>query len=491
MQRKFLVEEVFVTEGIPEYTFVRPPNYNEVLVDIRRSGKPVIIEGQSGSGKTCTTRKILDELADRLKYEYLSGRHPLDIEKIIRIANEHPQGTYVIDDFHRLSPDVREKLADMAKLAAEQGDETQLPKLVIIGINQVGAALIQMVPDIAKRCGIHRIEPGKEDTIHSLVTKGCELLNIEQINSKMIFNESRGDYWLSQHLCQALCIINSILETATYRCVIKIDLKDLRPAMVTRLNAAYYTCIKEFCRGKRFRPSNDPYYRLLKAISEQESSIVDLNMLANSVDDARGSINNIKERRLAVLLDTKPVCSHHFFYNPDTKYFAIEDPALFYFLKNLDWHRLRTDCGFRTDIIRKEYDFAISFAGENRDLARSIAEQLETLDTTVFFDEYFEANFLGKTWSKEFRRIFADSSRLVICLLDSHHLSKIWPTFERECFQPRIEEEAVIPIYLDDTKFPGIPSDIVGINFKWDPTDSDWRNKVTDEIVFKIIERLD
>ena len=187
-------------------------------------------------------------------------------------------------------------------------------------------------------------------------------------------------------------------------------------------------------------------------------------MLANSVEDARGSINNIKERRLQVLLDTKPVCSQHFFYNPNTKYFAIEDPALFYFLKNLDWQTLRTDCGFRKDIINKEYDFAISFAGENRDLARSIAEQLETLDTTVFFDEYFEANFLGKTWSKEFRRIFAETSRLVICLLDCYHLEKIWPTFERECFQPRVEEEAVIPIYLDDTKFPAYQVMLLGLS---------------------------
>jgi hypothetical protein len=218
---------------------------------------------------------------------------------------------------------------------------------------------------------------------------------------------------------------------------------------------------------------------------------VELNLLANSIEEARGSINNIKERRLSVLLDTKPVCAQHFYYNVDTKYFAIEDPALFYFMKHLDWQKLRTDCGFKQDIKDMDYDFSISFAGENRDLARSIADQLETLDTTVFFDEYFEANFLGKTWSKEFKRIFAESSRMVICILDSHHLDKIWPTFERECFLPRVEEEAVIPIYLDNTVFPGIPKDIVGIKFEWNPADPDWHNRVTDEIVFKVIERLD
>jgi ABC-type bacteriocin/lantibiotic exporter with double-glycine peptidase domain len=54
-----LLEEVFVTEGVPEFTFVPPPNYNDILLDVRRPGKPVIIEGQSGTGKTTSIKKIL------------------------------------------------------------------------------------------------------------------------------------------------------------------------------------------------------------------------------------------------------------------------------------------------------------------------------------------------------------------------------------------------------------------------------------------------
>ena len=55
----YLVEDIYRTEGVPEFTFVRPPNYNEILVDIRNRGKPVIIEGQSGTGKTTVAKKIL------------------------------------------------------------------------------------------------------------------------------------------------------------------------------------------------------------------------------------------------------------------------------------------------------------------------------------------------------------------------------------------------------------------------------------------------
>ena len=174
-------------------------------------GSQSLSRGSQVAGRHAQPEKSSINWLIRSAMSILSARQPSDIERVIHISNERPHGTYVIDDFHRLSPDVQEKLADMAKLAAEQGEVTQLPKLVVIGINQVGASLIQMVPDIAKRCGIHRIEPGTKDTIQSLVAKGCELLNIDQIDSEMIFNESQGDYWLSQHLCQALFIINNML----------------------------------------------------------------------------------------------------------------------------------------------------------------------------------------------------------------------------------------------------------------------------------------
>ena len=487
---KYPIEAVFVTEGVPEFTFVQPPNYNEILVDFRRPGKPVVIEGQSGTGKTCAAKKILEQVSATHAIQYLTARKTIDVERIVALAKQPTQGTFILDDFHRLSIDLRRNFADMAKVAAEEGESTLLPKLIMIGINQVGSSLIQLAPDIAKRCGIHRIEPGSKATITRLIERGCGLLNIEQLDVDMVFSESKGDYWLTQNICQSACTISGILETAETRITVPIEIESLRKSVVERLSAGYYPAIKEFCRGNRFRPGNDPYLRLLKAVGENGDSSVDLNMLANALPDVRGSINNIKDHRLPILLESKPLCAQYFYYDSETKFFAIEDPALFYFIRHADWTKVRHDCGFRKTEATVEYDFALSFAGENRELARCIAEQLALLDTNVFLDEYYESNFLGSTWSGELKRIFSEDSHLVVCLLDEHHKSKIWPTFERECFLPRVPTKTVIPIYLDDTPFPGIPSDLIGIKFKWDKSDPDWKHKVTDNIVFKLHERL-
>lgn len=485
------VEEVFVTEGVPEFTFVQPPNFGEILVDVRRPGKPVIVEGQSGTGKTTCVKKVLERIGGEVDAQYLSARRAAAVSRIEDIARKPSPGWYVIDDFHRLAADLQTRLADIAKMAAEEGEGSELPKLVLIGINQVGTELIQLVPDIAKRTGIHRIAPGVESDVMRLVTAGCKELNIEISDPSRIFAESAGDYWLAQQFCQSICTMHGVLETQADSVELAFTVEELRARVVDRLRSAYYPAVKEFCRGRRFRPTNDPYYKLLKTIGAQESSVVDLDMLGNANPDVRGSINNIKARRLNVLLDGKPICAQHFYYNAETKSFAIEDPALFYFLRHLDWDELRLDCGFKNEVQDFEYDLAVSFAGENRDLVEAFVSQMIEFDANVFYDRHFEANFLGKAWAAEFKRIFVEDSRLVVCFLDHHHAEKIWPTFERECFAPRVEDEAVVPVVLDDTVFPGLPKDIVGIHYTWDPTSDEWRDDVLEKITFKLVERLE
>lgn len=486
----FKLEDVFRTEGVPEFTFVRPPNFHEILVDIRNPGKPVIIEGQSGTGKTTTVKKIIEDNLPAGKFVYLSARKAADIPRIMKISAGEESGSFILDDFHRLSDEDQRKIADIIKVAAEEFGDQRHPKLVIIGINKVGSELIHLVHDIAKRCGIHRIKPASFEITSELIQKGEKKLQIVFFDHKKVFIESKGDYWLTQLVCQSICIMSGITESVSEQRSLDFNEGELRQRVIERLEHSYEETVKEFCRGKRFRSTNDPYLRLLKCISQQESSIVDLTELANSNEDARGSINNIKEVRLGVLIESKPICERYFYYNAETKLFAIEDPALFYYLKHLNWDDLRKLCGFRQGAKNYEWDFAVSFAGENRDLARMIADQLELMDCSVFFDEYYEANYLGKAWHKKFGEIFGNDCRFIVCLLDRCYLEKIWPTFERECFLPRVSDGAVIPIYLDNTAVPGIPRDIVGITFN-PLMDEGLPNRVTDEIVFKLLARIE
>src|SRR5208283_5308288 len=91
------LEDVFVTDGVPGHTFVAPPNYGDIYVDVRKPGKPVIIEGQSGTGKTTTIKSILSALRTAQDIRYLTARVPENIEEIEEIALNRTPGFYVID----------------------------------------------------------------------------------------------------------------------------------------------------------------------------------------------------------------------------------------------------------------------------------------------------------------------------------------------------------------------------------------------------------
>src|SRR5262249_36582763 len=156
-----------------------------------------------------------------------------------------------------------------AKVAAERAEESRLPKLVIIGINEVGSELIQLVPDLAKRTGIHRIRPGTEADIGALILQGCERLNVQIDGADRIYPETRGDYWLTQQLCQSICAAAGITDTCKDKTIVGFDIPEIRRRVVDRLRHTYYSAVKEFCRGQRFRPSNDPYFRLLRVVGEQ------------------------------------------------------------------------------------------------------------------------------------------------------------------------------------------------------------------------------
>lgn len=125
---KYLIEEIYKTEGVPEFTFVKPPNYNEMLVDIRNPGKPVIIEGQSGTGKTTVARKILEQAFPNKDFEYLSARKPNDIDRIENLSQGKAVGRFVIDDFHRLDDKIKENIANIVKLFGGRSQSRHLSK---------------------------------------------------------------------------------------------------------------------------------------------------------------------------------------------------------------------------------------------------------------------------------------------------------------------------------------------------------------------------
>src|SRR4029453_18332830 len=78
------------------------------------------------------------------------------------------------------------------------------------------------------------------------------------------------------------------------------------------------------------------------------------------------------------------------------------------------------------------FDIAFSFAGEQRQLVRAIAEAVERIlgAGTVFFDEWFGAYIAGSDGDRVLQDIFHDRTVLIVACISEHYGNKAWTQAE-------------------------------------------------------------
>ena len=113
--------------------------------------------------------------------------------------------------------------------------------------------------------------------------------------------------------------------------------------------------------------------------------------------------------------------------------------------------------------MQREFDVALSFAGEDRKHAKALADLLKFGCYTVFYDEYEQAELWGKNLYDHLSSVYKDKARFCVMFLSKNYARKLWTRHERESAQARAFEESrefILPVRLDDTEFPGILSTV-------------------------------
>ncbi|MHA2474771.1 MAG: TIR domain-containing protein [Promethearchaeota archaeon] len=121
-------------------------------------------------------------------------------------------------------------------------------------------------------------------------------------------------------------------------------------------------------------------------------------------------------------------------------------------------------------IIKKkfEWDVAISFAGEDRQIAEKLANKFRSHGIKVFYDEFYKSKLWGKNLSNYFRKVYGPKSRYVIPLVSKHFPVKDWTNFEFSIARDEAKarkSEFILPIRLDNTKIFGLQDDIAYIDY--------------------------
>ena len=76
------------------------------------------------------------------------------------------------------------------------------------------------------------------------------------------------------------------------------------------------------------------------------------------------------------------------------------------------------------------YDVAISFVGEDRLLAKKLADSFIKQGVDVFFDEYFKAQLWGKNLYEHLSKVYSEEARYCLILISEHYVKNVWTNHE-------------------------------------------------------------
>lgn len=106
-----------------------------------------------------------------------------------------------------------------------------------------------------------------------------------------------------------------------------------------------------------------------------------------------------------------------------------------------------------------EYDVALSFAGEDREIVESIARQLVDCDGKVFYDEFVTHELWGKDLFQHLSAVYRDKAKYCLVFVSKAYKDKAWPKHELRQAQERAffsSSEYLLPVIIEDVELPGL-----------------------------------
>jgi hypothetical protein len=291
-----------------------------------------------------------------------------------------------------------------------------------------------------------------------LVEKGERELNIEIDTKESIIREANGGFYIAQMICSEICQRENLLETSPSLKTLSTSFEGVKSAIWKRLSDTFYELCKAFALGARYRPEGRaPYLHLLNWLADSGEWVLNLSDALRTHPEMRLSVNQVIEKRYLddLFKNTKGIekVLHY-----DGHNIVAEDPQFVFYIRNMPWARFARDLGFRNIGFKSRYDFALSFAGSQRDLAERMFELLTDKEVSVFYDKNEQHRILSSNIEEYLEPIYQSEADFVICIIDKDYPTRIWTAFEAGTFSDRVKLGQVIPIVVEGTPIDAFSS---------------------------------
>ena len=134
---------------------------------------------------------------------------------------------------------------------------------------------------------------------------------------------------------------------------------------------------------------------------------------------------------------------------------------------------------------KREYDAALSFAGEDRKYVEQVAAHLSNAGIKVFYDKFEEAELWGKDLFRHLSDVYGKKALVTVIFASKHYKKKLWTNRELQSAQATAFEsnqEYILPALFDKAvTIPGVLKTIGWISL-WDRTPE----QVADLIIKKL-----
>ena len=261
-----------------------------------------------------------------------------------------------------------------------------------------------------------------------------------------------------------------------------------------RLGASFLPVAVRFASGTKLRrEGRAPYLHILRWLSEANEWSIDLEREAALHPTLKGSVSQVVDKHyLGGVLATYPEVGDVLHFDADTKVLAAEDPQFVFYIRNIAWKKFAERVGYLIVDFESKYDFALSFAGTNRNLAEQVADRLKDRELAPFYDKDEEHRILAENIEDYLGPIYRSEATYVVPLLGADYPTRIWTKFESDQFKRRFGDKAVIPVWYSDVPPSAFGEDraVGGIVFDVNADIDEEATRIADLLAAKMRDRL-
>lgn len=139
-------------------------------------------------------------------------------QKLAELFRETGQ-IWMIEDFHKLKDDEKQKLADVMKVFVDEANDNlinaQQSKIICIGAVSTPRELIELDPNLSSRVDQIKVPLFNDDEIKRIIEQGCHLLNVvmseELVQNLVSYSNNIGS--LAHYMCLDICTNLNVNKT--------------------------------------------------------------------------------------------------------------------------------------------------------------------------------------------------------------------------------------------------------------------------------------